>query len=178
MTKAKLITITLAVALAMPIVAAAQNPSGSGALTVKANVVSSLGLVFTSDAAGVALTGTGTNAATMDLGTVSAYGPLSAGVGRSVIAGTSFTVSSPFDVTVSKSNFTSSNYTLTAQLNAADGTNNWDISGTALSSSAAAQLTAVGAYGSSTQYTLHLTVPNTSAGGAISNIVNFVATAN
>ena len=119
MTKMKLITITLAVALAMPIVAAAQT-TASGTLTVNATVQSSISLVFNSDAAGVVLGGTGTNAATMNLGTISAYGPLSAGVGRSVTAGTSFTVTSPFDVQVDKSNITSSNYTLTAQLNAAD----------------------------------------------------------
>lgn len=177
MTKMKLMTITLAVALAMPIVAAAQN-TASGTLTVNATVQSSLSMVFTTDAAGVALAGTGTNAATMNLGTISAYGPLSAGVGRSVIAGTSFTVTSPFDVTVSKSNIASANYTLTAQLNAADATNNWAISGTAVTNAAAASLTATGAYGTSTAYTLGLTVPMTSAGGAISNIVNFVATAN
>lgn len=177
MTKMKLMTITLAVALAMPIVAAAQT-AASGTLTVNATVQSSINLVFTTDAAGVVLGGTGTNAATMNLGTISAFGPLSAGVSRSVAAGTSFTVSSPFDVTVNKSNITSSNYTLTAQLNTADATNTWAVSGTAISNAAAATLTATGAYGSSTAYTLGLTVPLTSGAGAISNVVNFAATAN
>ncbi|HEU5451160.1 MAG TPA: hypothetical protein VFU76_04210 [Terriglobales bacterium] len=177
MTKMKLITITLAVALAMPIVAAAQT-TASGTLTVNATVQSSISLVFNSDAAGVVLGGAGTNAATMNLGTISAYGPLSAGVGRSVTAGTSFTVTSPFDVQVDKSNITSSNYTLTAQLNAADATNTWAISGSGVTNASATTLTATGAYGSSTQYTLGLTVPLTSGAGAISNIVNFAATAN
>lgn len=176
MTKSKLITMFLAVALAMPMLAAAQT-TASGTLAVTATVQSSISLVFNSDASGVSLAGNGTNAATMALGTVSAYGPLSAGVSRSVAA-SSFTVSSPFDVMVSKANITSSNYTLTAQLNAADATNGWAISGNALSSSSAATLTSTGGYGSSTAYTLALTVPLSSSGGSISNTVNFVASAN
>ena len=176
MTKAKLITLTLAVALAMPMLASAQT-TASGTLAVNANVQSSLSMVFNSDAAGVVLGGTGTNAATMNLGNIAAYGALAAGVSRTV-GGASFTVSSPFDVVVSKANITSSNYTLTAQLNAADATNTWDISGTGVTNASASTLTATGAYGSSVQYTLGLTVPFTSGGGAISNQVNFVATAN
>ena len=176
MTKAKLIVVTLAVALALPVLAGAQV-TASGTLAVNATVQSSINLVFNSDGAGVGLTGSGTNAATMNLGNISAYGTLAAGVSRTVAAA-NFRVSSPFDVVVSQANGSSANYTLTAQLNAADATNGWDISGSAVTNAAATTLTNTGAYGSSVAYTLGLTVPLASPGGAIANQVNFVATAN
>src|SRR5438045_7288246 len=93
--------------------------TATGTLTVSATVNGSINLVFNSDASGVALTGAGTNAATLAFGNVSAYGAVNAGVTRTTAA-TSFTVSSPFDVLVTKSNSASANYTLKAQLNAAD----------------------------------------------------------
>ena len=63
--------------LTVPSVAAAQLNTANGTLTVTATVESSIGLTFENDAAGVALTGAGTNAATMALGSVSAYGTIS-----------------------------------------------------------------------------------------------------
>src|SRR5260370_38795498 len=88
-------------------------------------------LVFNSDGAGVPLSsGAGTNAATLNFGNVSAYGPLTANVGRSLVVGTSFTVNTPVDVVVNKANVTSANYTLTAQLGAAPaGPSTWTVGG-------------------------------------------------
>jgi hypothetical protein len=176
MTKAKLITIFLAAALAMPILSAAQT-TASGTLAVNATLQSSISMVFNSDAAGVALGSAGTNAATLNFGNISAYGTLAANVSRSVGA-TSFTVSTPFDVLVTKSNSASANYSLTAQLNAADAVNSWALGGSAVASGAPTTLTAAGTYGSSTAYSLALTVPMSSNAPSISNTINFVATAN
>ena len=173
--KAKLVVLIAVAALALPMLSAAQTASGT--LTVNATVQSSISMVFNSDAAGVALGSAGTNAATLNFGTISAYGALSAGVGR-VVGATTFTVSSPFDVQVDKSNSASANYTLTAQLNAADATNTWAVGGNTITNGSATTLTSTGAYGSSAAYTLALTVPLASSAGAISNVVNFVATAN
>jgi hypothetical protein len=175
MTKAKLITIFLAAALAMPILSAAQTASGT--LAVSATLQSSISMVFNSDAAGVALGSAGTNAATLNFGNISAYGTLAANVSRSVGA-TSFTVSTPFDVQVDKSNSSSASYTLTAQLNAADAVNSWAVGGSAVASGAPTTLAAAGTYGSSTAYSLALTVPMSSGAPSISNTINFVATAN
>jgi hypothetical protein len=80
-------------------------------------------------------------------------------------------------VVVQVANQTSSNYTLTAQLNTADAVNTWKIGATTVTSASAASLTATGAYGTSV-YTLNLTIPFSEAAGAISNTINFVATAN
>lgn len=176
MTKAKLITLILAAAIAMPIMSAAQTASGT--LTVKATIASSISMVFNSDASGVALSsGAGTNAATLDFGSISAYGALGGNISRTVAA-SSFTVSTPFDVHVDKSNSSSANYTLKAQLGSADAVNTWALSGTAISSASQSTLTATGAYGADAPYTLALTVPFSSAAPSINNTINFVATAN
>ncbi len=55
--------------------------------------------------------------------------------------------------------------------------NTWKIGASTITSASATTLTAAGAYGS-TAYTLGLTIPFSKAAGAISNTINFVATAN
>jgi len=160
----------------IPSLAVAQDTS-TGTLTVTATVESSIGLTFENDAAGVALTGAGTNAATMALGAISAYNTLSTpGVTRTVGA-TNFTVSSPFDVKVVKANTSSANYTLAASLASADATNTWKINATTLTTSNQNLGTAYG-YGSAVSHTMYLTVPFTASTGAVSKVLNFTATAN
>ena len=167
----------LAVAsLLVPSVAAAQLNTASGTLTVTANVESSIGLTFENDAAGVALTGAGTNAATMALGSVSAYGTISPGVTRTLSA-SDFTVSSPFGVKVIKANTSSATYTLAAALSSADTTNTWRINAVALTTSNQNLGTTFG-YGSAVAHTMYLTVPFTASSGAVSKVLNFTATAN
>jgi hypothetical protein len=162
--------------LASPTIAAAQDTS-AGTLTVTATVESSIGMTFETDAAGVSLTGAGTNAATMALGAISAYNTLATpGVTRSVAA-SDFTVSSPFAVKVVKANTSSANYTLAAALGAADATNTWKINSTTLTT-ANQTLGSTYGYGSAVGHTLSLTVPFTASTGAISKVVNFTATAN
>lgn len=158
---------------------AAANPSATGTLTVTATVAASMQLIFDSDPSGVPLSGTGTNAATLALGTVQAYGgTVPAGATRTVNGTTDYTYSSPFDVKVTKANSASSNYTLTAALNAADATNTWKVDAVTLTTSAQ-QITATGGYGSDAVHTLYLTIPFSEADGtSISNVVNFTATAN
>jgi len=169
----------IAIAAAMMMISSfALAQTATGTLTVSATVNGSINLVFNSDASGVALTGAGTNAATLAFGNVSAYGALGAGVTRAVAAN-NFTVSSPFDVLVSKANSASANYTLKAQLNAADAVNTWQVGGVAVTNAAQSTVTATGAYGSNAPFTLALTVPFATASGTnISNVVNFTATAN
>src|ERR1700686_4849743 len=96
--------------------------TASGTLTVTATVQGTISLVFLSNASGVALTGSNSNAATLAFGDVNVDGTLATGVTRSL--GTSkFTVSSPVDIQVIRSNSASANYTLKAQLSTADTTN-------------------------------------------------------
>ena len=176
----KLTLFAFVAALMMISSAAFAQTTASGTLTVTATVNGTISLVFNSDPAGVALSGTGTNAATLAFGTVQAFGgALTAGVTRTVIAGTSFTVSSPVDVFVDKSNVASANYTLKAQLNAADAVNTWSVGGVPVTNAAAATITATGAYTSNVPETVALTIPFTTASGTnISNAINFTATAN
>lgn len=165
-----------AILTAIPAVAAAQD-TATGALTVTATVDSSIALTFENDAAGVALAGAGSSAATMALGTISAYETISTpGVTRSVTA-SDYTVSSLFGVKVVKANSTSSNYTLAAALGSADATNTWKINSTTLTTSNQDLGTTYG-YGSAVAHTMSLTIPVTASAGAISKVINFTATAN
>jgi len=173
----KLIIIAIAAAIMIiPSLASAQTASGT--LTVTATVTGSINLVFNSDAAGVVLTGAGTNAATLAFGNVSAFGALAAGVVRTTTA-TTFTVSSAVDVNVTKTNSASANYTLNAQLGAADATNTWQVGGVTVTNAAAATITATGAYAANSNFPVAITVPFTTASGTvISNTINYTATAN
>jgi hypothetical protein len=111
------------------------------------------------------------------LGTISAYETISTvGVTRTIGA-SDFTVSSPFGVKVVKANSSSSNYTLTAALGAADATNTWMINAVTLTNSSQALGSAYD-YGSAVTHTVYLTVPFSASAGAISKVLNFTATAN
>ncbi|HEY2392486.1 MAG TPA: hypothetical protein VGK22_15025 [Candidatus Angelobacter sp.] len=175
----KISIVTIFAALMMISSAAVAQTTASGTLTVSATVNGSIQLVFNSDAAGVALSsGAGTNAATLAFGNVSAFGTVAAGVTRTTTA-SNFTVSSAVDVQVSKTNSASANYTLKAQLGAADATNTWSVGGVAVTSAAQSTLTATGAYAANSNFPVAITVPFTSASGTtIANTINYVATAN
>src|ERR1043166_926581 len=180
-TMKKVTLLTIFAALMMISSAAVAQTTASGTPTVTATVTGSINLVFNSDASGVALSsGAGTNAATLAFGNVSAFGALgSPNITRTVVAGTSFTASTPVDVRVSKSNSASANYTLKAQLGAADAVNTWQVAGNTVTSAAQQTITTTGTYGSNAAEGPALTVPFTPASGTlISNTINFAATAN
>jgi hypothetical protein len=176
----KLIVLTvLAIAMMIASSSVLSAQTATGTLTVNATVNSSINLVFNNDAAGVALSaGAGTNTATLNFGNVSAFGAVAAGITRSTTA-TTFTVSTPVDVLVTKANSASANYTLKAQLGAADAVNTWQVGGTTVTNAAQATITATGAYSGNVAEAIALTVPFTTANAtAISNTINFTATAN
>ena len=163
----------------MPRLAPAQGQTSSGALTVTAEVQSSISLTFITDTNGVALVGSGTNVATLDFGHVSQFISPPPKV-TETIAATSLTVSTTFDVSVVKSNVTSANYTLTAEVQTADPVNTWVIDTFPLTivPAAATSLTVTGVYGNNVPHTLYLTIPFSAGASVISNSINFVATAN
>jgi hypothetical protein len=155
----------------------ARATNSTGTVAVSATVVASASLTFVTDAAGIALGSSGTSAATVAFGSVQAYGGvLPVNVTRVVTRTSTWSLSTPFDVVVQVANQTSSNYTLTATLQTADAVNTWALGATTISTTVAT-LTSTGAYGS-TAYTFKLTIPFTEAAGAISNTLNFTATAN
>jgi len=149
--------------------------------------VCALAVTIQSDASGIALGGSGSSAATMAFGTMQAYGgTVPTGVTRTVGA-TNWTISTPFDIKVSCTNLLnllpctliiSPTYTLTAQLQSADGTNTWKIGSSTLSSATPLTLATAGTYGNVVPYTFALTIPFTEAAGTISNTINFVAVSN
>jgi hypothetical protein len=95
---------------------------------VTAVTVGSVSLTFVTDGSGVTLSGTGTSAASLDFGTVQAFGGTPATNVTETVNGTSsFAVSTPFDVVVGVANFTSTDYTLTAALQSTDATNQRDL---------------------------------------------------
>jgi hypothetical protein len=176
--KVKLFTGLMLVVFATLLSVPAFATSASGTVAVTATVGSSVSLTFVTDPSGITLGGTGTSAATISFGSVQAYGGVvPANVTKTVNGTTNWKLSTPFDVVVQVANQTSSNYTLTAQLNTADAVNTWQIGAATITSASAASLTATGTYGT-TVYTLNLTIPFSEAAGAISNTLNFVATAN
>jgi hypothetical protein len=171
------IAILFAGVVLLPSLASAQG-IGGGTLTVSATIVPTITLVLDSDLSGVTLTGTGTNAATLAFGNISAYASLSSNVGRTVNGVTNYTISTPFDVKVTQANSASLTYTLAAELNSVDTTNTWTIGGVTITGGAPANVTVTGAYGGDVSYSLVLTVPFNETAGVIGNIINFSATPN
>jgi len=178
MKKLTILAFVAAMMIMVSSVASAQL-TANGTLTVTATVNGSINLVFNNDAAGVPLSaGAGTNTATLALGNISAFGAIAANITRTTTA-TTFTVSTPVDVLVTKTNSVSANYTLKAQLGAADAVNTWQVGGTTVTNAAQATITATGAYAANVPEAIAITVPFTTASGtAISNTINFAATAN
>lgn len=154
---------------------AAFADNAGGTLQVTGSVTSSMSLTI--ESAGGTSSGTGTSAASTALGNISKYG--SAPTGFSLARGASnWTLSATVGVKVAKANLTSSDYTLTADLNSAPATGIvWKLNGNTLSTSAST-LTSSGTYGSTGSYGWDIVVADSAATGAIDNIINFTATSN
>jgi predicted secreted protein len=156
--------------------ASAFAETSSGSLTVTGTVESSISLSI--ESAGGTTSGTGTDAATSALGSISKYG--SAPTGFTLArGGSNWTLSSTVGVKVEKANLTSTDYTLTAQLGSAPASGiTWKLNGSTLSDSAAATLTSTGTYGSTGSYSWDIVVADSAAAAAIDNAINFTATSN
>ena len=166
----------LAAAAFIAVSAAANAATSSGTLTVTGTVESSISL--TVESAGGTTSGTGTAAASSDLGSISKFG--SAPTGFTLARGASnWTLSSTVGIQVVKSNLTSTDYTLTAQLGAAPASGiAWKLNGSTLSDSAATTLTSTGTYASTGSYSWDIAVADSAAAAAIDNSINFTATSN
>lgn len=141
-----------------------------------------LNLAFVSDPGGASLVGSGTSAASLNFGTVRAFGgTVPSGVTKSVGA-TSWTLNTTIDISVTKGSLDaldllSTSYTLTAGLQATDFQNTWKWNSVALSTTTST-ITDTGVYGSTPGYSFSLTIPFSAAAGTISNTINFTAVAN
>lgn len=94
----------------------AQSPTATGVINATLNHKNGISLVFDSDPSGVTLGAAGTSAATLNFGTISAFGPLAPGVSRPSVTAANYTVRTVFDVQVTQGGLNSTTYTLSAQL--------------------------------------------------------------
>ncbi len=155
--------------------------------TINATLINSSGLAISFDSAsgGVPLGASGSSAATLNFGTIAAYGAVPAGVTRTGPSGGSFTVSTPFNVKVTMGGLTSANYTLTAQLAAAAPKGlTYKVDSVTLSTGSQT-VQSNGMYGSDVGHTLYLQALTAPASGggptvgtALTDTINFTATAN
>ena len=155
--------------------------------TINATLInrSGIALVFDSDPSGVSLGGTGSSAASLNFGTVEAYGTLSSGVTRTNVGTNSFTVRTYFDVQVIEGGLNSNSYTLSAWLAAAAPTGlGYVVDGVTLTT-AAQNIQTNGTYNTNVQHSLSLVV-STAAPGAggptvgspLTTTLDFTATSN
>jgi hypothetical protein len=176
------ITAALLFALAAPMFA---QTTATGTINATLNHKNGISLVFNTDPAGVSLGNNGSAAAILNFGTISAFGPLSAGVSRPTVTAANFTVRTPFDVFVLQGGLTSTTYTLTANLAAAAPTGFTYAVDSVTLTTAAQTIQANGAYDTNIQHNLNLTVSTAApaAGGPavgtpLTSTINFTATAN
>jgi hypothetical protein len=156
--------------------------AGALALTLLAGrpaTAQMLTLTFTSDPSGISMAGSGTATAFMAFGNVQAFGgTVPAGVTKSVNGTTNWTLSTPFDLLVTRPGMGKKGFTLTAQLRFLDSTNTWKVGAITVTRAAAATITTVGSFGLNTAYTLSLTIPFSAAAGTIFNIIDILVTSN
>jgi hypothetical protein len=158
----------------------------TGQLSISMTVQSSINLIFQNNpSVGTngfcPLTNSGTNNVGLDLGTAS-FTPASdslACVAYSHPNGTTYQVSSAFDVVVTKANTSSPNYRLAAEISTAPPVNViWLINNITLTNTAFTQLDANDNYSQAITKTLQVQVKNTVPAQALLETVSFLATAN
>jgi hypothetical protein len=166
----------LGLGIVLGISSLASAATSSGTLTVTGTVESSISLTI--ESAGGTTSGTGTDAATAALGNISKFS--AAPTGFTLARGASdWTISSTVGVKVDKSNLTSTDYTLTAQLGSAPASGvTWKLNGSTLSDSAATTLTSTGTYASTGSYSWDVVVADSASAAAIDNAISFTATSN
>lgn len=177
----------LAIAAAMLLLASAAGWAQTATGVINGTLInkSGISLVFDTDPAGVPLGASGTSAASVNFGNISAFGALAAGVSRTSVTAANFTVQTVFDVNVAQGGGGSANYTLTANLAAAAPTGFSYVIDTVTLTTAAQTIQANGAYGTDVAHNLGLVVLTAAPGAGgpavgtpITTTINFTATAN
>lgn len=165
-------------------IAAAQT-TATGVINAKLVNKNGIALQFDSDPAGVTLGAAGTSAATAGFGTISGFGPLSAGVTRPSITAANYTIRTIFDVQVFQGGLASPTYTLSANLAAAAPVGLSYKVDTVTLTTTAQTIQTNGAYNIDVAHNLDLVVSTKApgAGGPVVNTpitttINFTATAN
>ena len=165
---------------------AAPAQTSSGQLSITMTVQSSISLVFQNNAnvntpGFCPLTNAGTNNVGLDLGTASFPGSFhtSTCVNYQHIGASFYEVSSAFDVVVTKSNSSSPNYRLAAQISTPPPTSVfWLLNNVTLTNTGFTQLDAADAYGQRITKTLQVQVRNNVPTQVLQETITFLATAN
>jgi hypothetical protein len=138
-------------------------------------------ITIISDPAGVALAGSGTNAASFAMGTVSRTGGfVPVGITMSTTS-SNWTLSTPFDVYVVESQSQgngNSSYTLQAMLSVADAVRVWKVDSVALNAVTASTISINDSYDTVTSHMLSITIPDNAPAGAFSNTISLTAISN
>lgn len=165
--------------------ARAQTPTATGVINAQLVNKNGIALVFDSDPSGVALGATGSSAASLSFGNISAFGPLSPGVTRPSVTAINFTVRSIFDVQVIQGGLSSTSYTLSASLAAPAPTGLSYKVDTVTLTGAAQNIQTNGVYNTDVAHNLDLVVSTASPGAGgpavgtpLAATINFTATAN
>ena len=164
---------------------AGQCQGASAQLTITMSVQSSISLIFQNNpAVGTTgfcpLTNAGTNNVGLDLGTASfpSQNDSLACVAYAHIGSATYQVSSSFDVVVTKSNSSSPNYRLAAEISAPPPANVvWLVNNVTLTNTGFTQLDASDNYGTVTK-TLQVQVKNNVPAQILQETITFLATAN
>jgi len=135
-------------------------------------------VTVSSDLLGATLSASGTSAAGLSMGSISKGSAAPSGMTLTKAA-SSWTLSTPFDVTVTKDiTLISLTYTLQAQLSTSDSQRTWSVNSLPLNALAPVTLTTLGAYAVPQQETFTLQIPDGAPPGALSNTIVVTATAN
>jgi len=166
--------------------AGAGAQTSSGQLSITMSVQSSITLVFQNNpSVGTTgfcpLTNAGTNNVGLDFGTAAFPGSFhtSACVNYQHLTAAVYQVSSAFDVVVSKSNSSSPNYRLAAQISTPPPANvSWLLNNVTLTTAGFTTLDAADNYATPITKTLQVQVKNTVAAQPLLETITFLATAN
>jgi len=167
------------------VVGRSQGQANSAQLTIDLTVASSIGLVFNNNPA-VGSTGfcplsnAGTNNVGLDFGTATFPGGSDslACVAYAHVGSALYQVSSAFDVVVTKSNSTSPNYRLAAEISTVPPANvTWLVNNIALTTTFTT-LDAADNYSTAVTKTLQIQVKNTVPAQVLTETITFLATAN
>ena len=181
--KIRILLALMALLCASPVFA--QNPTATGVINGTLINKNGIALVFDTDPGGVTLGAAGTSAATLNFGTISAFGPLAPGVTRPSVTAANYTVRTVFDVQVIQGGLNSTTYTLRAQLASALPTGfSFKIDGVTLVNGPS-NIQTNAAYNVDVPHNLDLTVSTASPGAGgpavgtpLSTVINFQASAN
>jgi hypothetical protein len=178
------IILAAAMVLGFDAAARADSLTSGGTLQLSGEVDASIVMKFHQHISGGGFSitdGDGTSAATTDMTTTSMYstpdGPIADANFTKTTQSDGYTLTGTFDYQVDVANQTTSNFTLTANLQSSDSAT-WKLGTNTIVNGSDTTLTSIGTYALRTPVTLSVKFPKTMAAGAVGNTINFKLTAN